>query len=116
MTRLLAALSIAFAAFFHVSAASTAQLVYVEWKDCSLCVRFNRQMARIYAASALGRKIPLRRVDILRPWPADLKRVSRPPYTPVFILVENGRELGRFMGYASPEQFNRAVRRLAEGL
>jgi hypothetical protein len=114
MTRFLAALAIALTAFYMPTTASAAELVYVEWKSCGICLQFNRQMARKYATSETGRKIPLRRVDILRRWPADLKRVNRPVYTPVFILVEKGREVGRFAGYGSPQQFNRDLQRLLQ--
>jgi len=101
-------------AAIYVPIASAAELIYVEWKDCGYCKIFNRQMAGAYASSAIGKKIPLRRVDILRRWPADLKRVSRPTYTPVFILVENGSEVGRFDGYTSPQGFVRNLRRLLQ--
>jgi hypothetical protein len=113
MTRLLAALSIAFTVFF-VPAASAAQLVYVEWTDCGICKMFNRQMAWAYPSSAIGKKVPLRRVNILNRWPADLKQVNRPSYTPVFILVDNGREVGRFDGYNNPQGFARNLQRLLQ--
>ena len=71
-------------------------------------------MAPAYPSSVIGKKVPLRRVDILNRWPADLKRVSRPSYTPVFILVENGREVGRFDGYNNPEGFARNLQRLLQ--
>ena len=113
MIRFFVAMSIAFAALYAPTA-SAAELVYVEWKDCGYCKVFNRQMAWAYASSSIGRKIPLRRVDILRRWPADLKRVNRPFYTPVFILVENGREVGRFDGYTSRQGFTSNVQRLLQ--
>lgn len=111
MTRLLAALSLALIALC-APAASAGQLVYVEWSGCGYCKIFNKQMAWAYKSSAVGKKVPLRRVDILGRWPADLKRVSRPSYTPVFILVEKGREVGRFDGYSSPQGFKRNLERL----
>lgn len=111
MTRLLAALAIALTTFY-VHTASAAQLVYVEWKDCGYCKIFNRQMVWAYGSSAVGKRVPLRRVDILRRWPADLKQVNRPSYTPVFILVENGREVGRFDGYTNPQGFKQNLQRL----
>ncbi|MEX0956603.1 MAG: transcriptional regulator [Rhizobiaceae bacterium] len=111
MTRFAAALSIALAAF-STSSAVAAELVYVELKSCAYCMRFNRQMAHAYQTSETGRQIPLRPVNLMQRWPADLKNVDRPPYTPVFILVEDGRELGRFNGYTGPSQFNRELKRL----
>lgn len=113
MTRVLAALSIALTILF-APAASAAQLVYVEWKDCGYCKVFNRQMAWAYGSSAIGKKVPLRRVDILSRWPADLKQVDRPSYTPVFILVEKGQEVGRFAGYTSPQGFTRNLKGLLQ--
>lgn len=77
---------------------------------------FNRQMAWAHASSTVGKKVPLRRVDILRRWPDDLKRVKRPDYTPVFILVDKGREVGRFAGYSSPQGFTRNLQRLLNRL
>ena len=115
MIRLVAALAIALTALQMSATASwAAQLVYVQWDKCGYCLRFNREMAGAYAASAAGRKFPLRWVDVLGGWPADLKHVSRPSYTPVFILVENGREIGRFDGYAGPQTFKRNLQSLLQ--
>jgi hypothetical protein len=99
--------------FFFVSAAASAELVMVELKSCIYCVKFNREMGPQYEASALGKKLPLRRVN-QKKWPADLKQVERPPFTPVFILVEDGREVGRFFGYTSPEAFKKSLSRLVK--
>ncbi|WEX09838.1 transcriptional regulator [Chelativorans sp. AA-79] len=109
MTRVLAALSIALSTLYAPTVFS-AELVFVEIKGCVYCIRFDRQMAPAYATSEIGKRVPLRRVDLMRRWPDDLKHVERPPYTPVFILVEDGREIGRFLGYRSPRQFNRDLR------
>lgn len=113
MKRLAAALLIAFG-LMPTGAALAAELVYVEHDGCYYCYRFNHQMAQAYAASATGKKVPLRPVELLSRWPEDLKGIDRPPYTPVFILVEKGRELGRFNGYSNPAQFNRDLRKLLE--
>lgn len=111
MIRFAAALSLALAVLSSAPAIA-AELVYVELKSCGYCIRFNKQMAHAYQTSEIGQRIPLRRVSLIGRWPADLKNVDRPPYTPVFILVEDGRELGRFNGYTGPEQFNRELQRL----
>lgn len=94
--------------------ALSAELVFVEIRSCVHCIRFNKQMAGPYQASETGQKVPLRRVDLMQRWPADLKAVDRPPYTPVFILVEDGKELGRFNGYVNARQFNRELKRLMD--
>jgi hypothetical protein len=48
---------------------------------------------------------PLRTVSPLKKWPADLAGIKRAPFTPVFILVDEGREVGRFAGYTTPQAF-----------
>lgn len=112
MVRLLA---LAFAlTTLHIPSALGAELVLAEVRSCIYCLRFHKQMAQPYASSAIGKQIPLRRVDLMQSWPDDLDAVERPPYTPVFILVEDGRELGRFFGYTTPKQFERSLRRLLE--
>jgi thioredoxin-related protein len=111
MTRLSAALLVALA-MMPTAPAAAAELLFVEVKSCVYCIRFNKQMAGPYQASELGQKVPLRRVNLMERWPADLKAVDRPPYTPVFILVENGKEVGRFNGYVNARQFNRDLKRL----
>lgn len=93
------------------TAAQAAELVMVELKSCSYCAKFNREMAPAYEASEIGKAIPLRRVNP-RKWPKDLAGVTRAPYTPVFILVEDGREIGRFAGYGGPDYFNEKLSKL----
>lgn len=109
--RILAALMLALAAV-PMPAAQAAELVYVEAKGCVYCARFNGQKLRNYKKSEVGQATPIRRVDLMRRWPKDLNQVDRPPYTPVFILVEDGRELGRFNGYVNPQKFDRDLKRL----
>lgn len=95
------------------TASYAAELVMVELRSCLYCKKFNWEMAPKYEASQIGKEIPLRRVN-QRNWPDDLKNVERPPFTPVFILVENGKEKGRFFGYTSPAAFEKNLSRLVK--
>jgi len=79
--------------------AHAAELIVFEQKGCVWCQRFDRDIAPSYEKTDEGRRAPLRRVDIGRPLPADLAFVRRERFTPVFVLVENGREVGRIRGY-----------------
>ena len=49
--------------------------------------------------------MPARRVDITKAIPADLAFVKVERLTPVFVLIDNGREIGRFRGYSGDDQF-----------
>ena len=80
-------------------AASAAELVMFEQKGCVWCQRFDRDIAPAYGKSTEGKRAPLRRVDISRPNPDDLAFIRRERFTPVFVLVENGKEYGRIRGY-----------------
>ena len=85
--------------------ASAAELVMTDSRACHYCRQFHREVGDTYAATPAGQAAPLRSVSPYRKWPADLASVRRAPYTPVFILVDNGREVGRFAGYNSREWF-----------
>lgn len=79
--------------------AHAAELIMFEQKGCVWCEKFDREIAPAYARTSEGERAPLRRVDIGRPLPSDLAFVRRERFTPVFVLVENGREYGRIRGY-----------------
>ncbi len=76
-----------------------AELIMFEQKGCVWCRRFDREVAPAYEKTAEGKRAPLRRVDIDKPQPPDLAFVHRERFTPVFVLVDNGREFGRIRGY-----------------
>jgi hypothetical protein len=104
MRSLLAALSFGLAVLV-ASPAGAAELLMFEQAGCPFCQAFDRDIAPIYAKSDEGRIAPLRRVDIFKPIPADLAFVQVERITPVFVLVDQGHEIGRIRGYASEEQF-----------
>ena len=81
-----------------------ADLVMVEQAGCVYCAQWDEEIAHIYPKTAEGAAAPLRRVD-LRDLPDDIAFTSRPVFTPTFVLVEDGRELGRIEGYAGDEFF-----------
>ena len=81
-----------------------AELVMVEQAGCIYCARWDAQIAPKYPKTDEGRRAPLRRVD-LHKLPDDIAFTSRPVFTPTFVLVEDGRELGRIEGYAGEDFF-----------
>ncbi|HEV2510960.1 hypothetical protein [Bosea sp. (in: a-proteobacteria)] len=72
---------------------------------CPFCVRFEREVAPVYAKTPEGRAAPLRRIDL----PAGGVRGEglREPViaTPTFVLVEDGQEVGRITGYLNDDMF-----------
>ena len=78
--------------------AQAAELVMFEQKSCVWCQRFDREIAPAYDKATEGKRAPLRRLDIAQPVPTDLAFVRRERFTPVFVLVDQGREIGRIRG------------------
>jgi hypothetical protein len=79
--------------------AGAAELVMFEQKGCVWCQRFDRDIAPAYDKAEEGKRAPLRRVDIASPVPPDLAFIKRERFTPVFVLIDQGREFGRIRGY-----------------
>ena len=85
--------------------AVAAELLMFEQPGCPWCHAFDREVATAYANSPLGKRAPLRRVDITRPIPSDLDYVVVERFTPVFVLVDGRREIGRIRGYPGENHF-----------
>ncbi len=85
--------------------ARAAELVMFEQAGCPWCEAFDREIAPVYAKTDEGRAAPLRRVDICGPLPADLAFIKVERLTPLFVLVDNGREVGRIRGYPGDLHF-----------
>jgi hypothetical protein len=67
---------------------------------CQYCRRWNKEVGAGYAQTPEGRAAPLKRVGRNSKALSDFAPVV---YTPTFILVREGREVGRITGY--PGQF-----------
>lgn len=77
-----------------------ARMVFLERADCRYCRRWRRDVGeRAWNRSDLGRRAPLLRVDVAAGLPAALRFLANWRFTPSFVLVLDGRELGRIIGY-----------------
>lgn len=91
--------------FLGFSPASAAELLMMEQPGCAWCARFDAEIAPAWPKTEEGRRAPLRRVDITQPWPEDLRHVQKERFTPTFVLMDNGEEIGRIRGYVGDEFF-----------
>jgi hypothetical protein len=99
------------AVFF--SAADAAELIMFRREGCSWCARWDREIGAIYSKTDLGRRAPLRMIDLDRD--ASLVRTRGPIiYTPTFVLAAHGREVGRIEGYPGDAFFWGLLERLLE--
>ncbi|MBI1205165.1 MAG: hypothetical protein GC182_21885 [Rhodopseudomonas sp.] len=85
--------------------AAAAELVMFEQRGCPWCQVFDREISPIYPKTDEGHVAPLRRVNIDAPLPPDLKFIQIERLTPLFVLIDNGREIGRIRGYPGEANF-----------
>lgn len=84
--------------------ANAAELVAFETAWCASCQRFRREAAPLYPSLPGASTAPLRTLDMQRQVPGF--RLATPVEgTPTFVLVDQGREIGRIVGYASWPRF-----------
>ena len=85
--------------------ARAAELIMFTRAGCEWCAAFEREIAPVYGKTDEGKRAPLRRVDFDAAQPADLAFIEVERLTPLFVLIENGREIGRIRGYPGEDNF-----------
>jgi hypothetical protein len=88
----------------HRAPARAAELLVFELPQCTPCLRFERDVGGIYNRTDEGHLAPLKRLALGKP-PRQYQFVAPARVAPTFVLVDAGREIGRFEGYASDELF-----------
>ncbi len=93
------------AIFVLTCSAGAAELVMYRRDGCPYCARWDREIGPIYPRTEVGRRAPVRMINLDRD--RDLTPIKHGPiiFTPTFVLVENGREVGRMEGYTGDEFF-----------
>ena len=103
MPRFIALLSAVFVWTAGLAHAET-DLLMAEEDGCYWCGRWNDEIAHIYPKTEEGQAAPLERYDLYSQTP-DVEMASRVRYTPTFILVKDGVEVGRIEGYPGEDFF-----------
>jgi hypothetical protein len=85
--------------------ADAAELVMFVEAGCPWCARWDREVGEAYAHSEEGRIAPLRRIDISMARRTGLRLAGAVTVTPTFVLVEDGIEVGRIIGYPGADFF-----------
>ena len=84
-------------------------LLMVEDRGCPYCLRFDAEARDSYINSAEGRLAPLVR---RRRGDGSIAFLQRVVYSPTFVLLVEGREVGRAVGYQGAELFWMEIARL----
>lgn len=85
-------------------AAAEPVLYMAEEAGCMWCARWNAEIGPVYPKTPEGSAAPLVRYDLRQGVPG-VEFARRVHFTPTFILVEDGRELGRIEGYPGEDFF-----------
>jgi hypothetical protein len=88
-----------------VQGVAAAELVMYEDPGCPWCRRWHAEIGPGYPNTVEGRLAPLRRVDIRDQATAGVALKQPVTATPTFVLVEDGREVGRLVGYPGGDFF-----------
>ena len=94
------------------SAAEAAELIVFGSRSCPYCLAWEREVGRTYARTAEAQQAPLRRLDINGRLPGDLAQLRDVDVTPTFVLADEGREVGRIVGYSGRQDFWAELHRL----
>jgi hypothetical protein len=83
-------------------ASAPAVLVMIGDPGCPYCARFEREIAPGYTASEDGKLAPLVR---RHRHDADIAFLPRIVYSPTFVMLVHGKEIGRIVGYSGADLF-----------
>lgn len=81
--------------------ARAAELVFFMSEACGICERWNDEIGGIYPKTDEAKVLPLRVQSVHDDMPADLAFVKGVAFTPTFVVVDDGKEVGRIVGYIS---------------
>lgn len=87
------------------SASKAAELIMVESPGCYYCIEWKKVIGPIYPKTEAGQFAPLVMVDKSDSAPFDGGYSSPVVFTPTFVLVDDGQEIGRIQGYPGEDFF-----------
>ncbi len=88
------------------------ELVMFGSKSCVYCQIFNREVRPNYRWSALGRKAPLREINIDKNGTGGYPLRRGITVTPTFVMFKKGREVARIRGYPGKKNFYKMVNQI----
>ena len=101
---MLKSLALTLAVALPIPAMAEPYLLMAEEVGCIWCAKWNEEVGYIYPKTAEGRAAPLKRYDLQSETP-DVVFERRVLFTPTFILVDEGKEIGRIEGYPGQDFF-----------
>jgi len=96
--------------------AGEVKLLMFEEAGCVWCAKWDNEISAIYPKTKEGRTAPLHRLDVHDKIPDKVALKSKPFYTPTFIVIDDGTEVGRIEGYPGEDFFWGLLGRILEPL
>ena len=91
----------------EVRSSADIRLVMVEETGCRFCRQWDQEIGGGYRKTPEGRFAPLKRVRRADP---SIKGLAPVVYTPTFVVMRSGEELGRITGYPGADYFYSELR------
>lgn len=88
-----------------VSSWAETRLLMLDQTACEWCERWDTEVGVVYSKTAEGKRAPLLRSNISEPIPEGIALARRAHFTPTFVLVKDGAEVGRIEGYPGEDFF-----------
>ena len=90
-------------------AAAEARLVVYEIEGCATCAEFRRVVLPAYWGSRQAAELPIEIVDLNALGTNGHALRHRLDVVPTFVVMADGREIGRIEGYPGPDNFAVAI-------
>jgi thioredoxin-related protein len=97
--------SILLVLFFAAPASAETRLLMFEEIGCPYCAQWHREVGKVYHKTAEGLRAPVVVLDLGDPLPKGVTIGVEPYFTPTFVLVRDGKEVGRIEGYPGESFF-----------
>jgi thioredoxin-related protein len=81
------------------------ELLVFEHPDCTYCNAFRRDLAARYTKGISAAEVPLRFIDIAKADVAGMPLNARIQVLPTAVLMKDGHEVDRIVGYWAPDNF-----------
>lgn len=114
LVKTVSATAFAAGAMLIASPGQAAELVMVERPGCHYCIEWKRVIGPVYPKTDAGEYAPLKVVDISEDAPFAGGYDQPIVYTPTFVIVDNGKEVGRILGYTGEDFFWPILEKLLE--
>ena len=87
------------------TAAAESALLMFESPGCGYCEAWKAQVGPIYPKTEEAKRLPLSILNIHNDLPEQIEFKAMVQFSPTFVVVEDGKEVGRIVGYQGDEFF-----------